>query len=100
VCEVYGFRLTLRAPCSEKSTEGPSEGGFEGIEKVFAAVGLGGGAQPPPARRDILSQDLLPIRAPSSGTRGQHIIHGLASLRLLACHCDTIKQGDVNSRIV
>ena len=59
VCEAYEFCLTLRAPRSEKSAERPSEGGFEGIEKVFAAVGLGGGAQPPPARRGMLSQDLF-----------------------------------------
>ncbi|KAI0267224.1 hypothetical protein BGY98DRAFT_1025624, partial [Russula aff. rugulosa BPL654] len=59
VYEVYEFCLTLRAPRSEKSTERPSEGGFEGIEKVFAAVGLGGAAQPPPARRGMLSRDLF-----------------------------------------
>ncbi|KAN0115718.1 hypothetical protein V8E52_006664 [Russula decolorans] len=41
----------------EKSAERPSEGGFEGIEKVFAAVGLGSAAQP--ARRGMLSQDLF-----------------------------------------
>jgi hypothetical protein len=40
-----------------KSAERPSEGGFEGIEKVFAAIGLGGAAQP--ARRGMLSQDLF-----------------------------------------
>jgi hypothetical protein len=40
-----------------KSAERPSEGGFEGIEKVFAAVGLGSAAQP--ARRGMLSQDLF-----------------------------------------
>ena len=57
--EAYEFCLTLRAPRSDKSAERPSEGGFEGIEKVFAAVGLGGAAQPPPARRGMLSQDLF-----------------------------------------
>ena len=41
VYEAYEFCLTLRAPRSEKSAECPSERGFEGIEKVFAAVGLG-----------------------------------------------------------
>ena len=59
VCEVYEFCLTLRAPRSEKSAERPSEGGFEGIEKVFAALGFGGGAQLPPARKGMLSQDLF-----------------------------------------
>jgi hypothetical protein len=59
VYEAYEFCLTLRAPRGEKSAERPSEGGFEGIEKVFAAVGLGGAAQPPPARRGMLSQDLF-----------------------------------------
>jgi hypothetical protein len=59
VYEAYDFCLTLRAPRSEKSAERPSEGGFEGIEKVFAAVGLGGAAQPQPARRGMLSRDLF-----------------------------------------
>src|SRR5258708_7030624 len=59
VYEAYEFCLTLRAPRSEKSVGRPSEGGFEGIEKVFAAVGLGGAAQPQPARRGMLSQDLF-----------------------------------------
>jgi hypothetical protein len=53
VCEAYEFCLMIRAPCSEKSAERPFEGGFEGIEKVFAAVGLGGGAQQRPARRGM-----------------------------------------------
>ena len=70
VHEAYEFCLTLRAPRTEKSAERPSEGGFEGIEKVFAAVGLGGAAQPPPARRGKLSQDLFegPKDAPSRGS--------------------------------
>jgi hypothetical protein len=59
VYEAYEFCLTLRAPRSEKSAQRPSEGGFESIEKVFAAVGLGGAAQPPPDRRAMLSQDLF-----------------------------------------
>ena len=77
VYEAYEFCLTLRAPRSEKSAEQPSEGrGFDGIEKVFAAVGLGGAAQPPPARRGMLSQDLFesPSGAPSrrsSAANGQ-----------------------------
>ncbi|KAF8465157.1 hypothetical protein DFH94DRAFT_360910 [Russula ochroleuca] len=67
VYEAYEFCLTLRAPRSEKSAERPPEGGFEGIEKVFAAVGLGGAAQPQPARRRMLSRDLFesPSGAPS-----------------------------------
>ena len=44
---------------SDKSAERPSEGGFEGIEKIFAAVGLGGAAQPPSARGGMLSRDLF-----------------------------------------
>ncbi|KAF8497822.1 hypothetical protein F5888DRAFT_1613094, partial [Russula emetica] len=59
VYEAFEFCLTLRAPRNEKSAERPSGGGFEGIEKVFAAVGLGGAAQPQPARRGMLSQDLF-----------------------------------------
>jgi hypothetical protein len=60
VYEAYDFCLTLCAPRSEKSAERPSEGGFEGIEKVFAAIGLGGAAaQPPPAHRGMLSRVLF-----------------------------------------
>ena len=57
VYEAYEFGLTLRAPRGEKSAERPSESGFEDIERpgVFAAVGLGGAAQLPPARRGMLS---------------------------------------------
>ena len=43
----------------DKSTERPSEGGSEGIEKVLAAVGLGGAAQPTPVCRGMLSRDLF-----------------------------------------
>ena len=57
VYEAYEFCLTLRAPRSEKSAERPSEGGFEGIEKVFAAVGLGGAVETQPARRGKLSRN-------------------------------------------
>ena len=83
VYEAYEFCLTLRAPRSEKSAERPEGGGFDGIEKVFAAVGLGGAAQPPPARRGMLSQDLFesPTGAPSGKSsaanghgRGQEVI--------------------------
>ena len=59
VYEAYEFCLTLRAPRSDKSAERSPDGGFEGIEKIFAAVGLGGAAQPPPARRGMLSQGLF-----------------------------------------
>jgi hypothetical protein len=59
VYEAYDFCLTLRAPRSKKSAERPSESGFEGIEKVFAAVGLGGAAQPQLARRGMLLRDLI-----------------------------------------
>ncbi len=67
VYEAYEFCLTLRAPRSEKSAEQPPAGGFEGIEKVFAAVGLGGAAQSQQARRGKLSRDLFesPKDAPS-----------------------------------
>jgi len=59
VYEAYEFCLMLCVPRSDKSAGRPSEGGLEGIEKVFAAVGLGGAAQPPPARRGLLSRELL-----------------------------------------
>jgi len=51
--------VSLRAPRSEMSAERSSEGGFEGIENIFAAVGLSGAAQPQPARRGMLSRDLF-----------------------------------------
>ena len=60
---------SLRAPRSEKSVEYSLEGGFEGTEKVFAAVGLGG-AQLPPARMGILSQDLLESPNGAQSRRG------------------------------
>src|SRR6266566_2335356 len=41
VYEAYEFCLMLHAPPSEKSAERPSEGGFEGIGKVFAPIRLG-----------------------------------------------------------
>ncbi|KAF8497819.1 hypothetical protein F5888DRAFT_1906594 [Russula emetica] len=44
---------------NEMSAERSSEGGFEGIENIFAAVGLSGAAQPQPARRGMLSRDLF-----------------------------------------
>jgi hypothetical protein len=41
--EAYEFYHTLRRPRTTQTTMAgqPSEGGFEGIKKVFAAVGLG-----------------------------------------------------------
>ena len=76
VYEAYEFCLTLRAPRSEKSAERPPEGGFDGIEKVFAAVGLGGAAQPQPARRRMLSRDLFesPNDAPNGNGHDQEVI--------------------------
>ena len=59
VYEAYEFCPTLRAPRPEKSAEHSPGGGFEGIEKVFAAVGLGGAAQPQQGRRGKLSRDLF-----------------------------------------
>ncbi|KAF8497809.1 hypothetical protein F5888DRAFT_1803273 [Russula emetica] len=44
VYDEYELCLTFRTPRSEKSAVRPSEGGFEGIENVFAAVGLSGAA--------------------------------------------------------
>jgi hypothetical protein len=41
----------------------------------------------------------LPTRFSAPGPRGQHIIHRLASLRILACDCDTTEQEHLNSRI-
>jgi hypothetical protein len=71
VQEAYDFCLTLRAPRqAQVAGQQPQEGGgFDGIEKVFAAVGLGGAGatQPTPARRGMLSRDLFesPKDAPS-----------------------------------
>lgn len=68
--EAYDFCLTLRAPRQSRMAgqQHPQESGFDGIEKVFAAVGLGGATtQPPQGRRGMLSQDLFesPGNAPS-----------------------------------
>jgi len=78
VYEAYEFCLTLRAPRSEKSAERPPGGGFEGIEKVFAAVGLGGAAQPQQGRRGKLSRDLFesPKDAPSRTSSAAANGHG------------------------
>jgi hypothetical protein len=57
VYEAYEFCLTLREPRSVKSAERPPEGRFEGIEKVFAVVGLGGAAQPQPPRRSMFLRE-------------------------------------------
>lgn len=68
VQEAYDFCLTLRAPRqAQVAGQHPQEGGFDGIEKAFAAVGLGGATQPPQARRGMLSRDLFesPKDAPS-----------------------------------
>ncbi|KAI9439198.1 hypothetical protein H4582DRAFT_2119755 [Lactarius indigo] len=69
VQEAYDFCLTLRAPRqAQVAGQQPQEGGFDGIEKVFAAVGLGGATtQPPQGRRGMLSRDLFesPKDAPS-----------------------------------
>jgi hypothetical protein len=58
VYEAYEFCLILYAPRNEKSAEGASERGFEGIEKVFAVVGLDCAAQSQPALRGVLLWDL------------------------------------------
>ena len=58
--EVYEFCLTLHVPHTEKLAENPPGGGFEGIKKVFAAVGLGGAvAQPQQGCRGKLLQELF-----------------------------------------
>lgn len=66
VYEAWEFCLTNKMPSrsggeiGEKKNDSEREGGmaFEGMEKVFAAVGLGGGP-PQPARRGILSGELF-----------------------------------------
>jgi hypothetical protein len=70
VHEAYEFCLTLRAPRTEKSAARPSEGGFDGIERVFAAVGLGGAAQSQQARRGKLSRDLFETPSKEAPSRG------------------------------
>ena len=79
VLEAYEFCLTLRAPRTTQTTTAaqPSEGGFEGIEKVFAAVGLGGATQPQPTRRGMLSQDLFETPTPKDGQSPRSSGHGL-----------------------
>ncbi|KAF8497814.1 hypothetical protein F5888DRAFT_1906591 [Russula emetica] len=67
-----------------RSSEEPSSS-FGRASKSLSSLG----------QRPAYSQP-LPIRISSPGPRGQHVIHSLASLRLLACHCDTTKQEDVH----
>ena len=88
--EAYDFCLTLRAPRQAPVLgKQPQEGGFDGIEKVFAAVGLGGAAQPSPARRGMLSRDLFesPKDAPSRKSsppngQGQDVVQPLPEVRV------------------
>ncbi|KAF8261984.1 hypothetical protein EI94DRAFT_1809524 [Lactarius quietus] len=93
VQEAYDFCLTLRAPRqAQVAGQQPPEGGFDGIEKVFAAVGLGGAAAPPtPARRGMLSRDLFesPKDAPSRKSspanaqgQGQDVVPPLPEARV------------------
>lgn len=78
VYEAWEFCLTNKMPSrlgdmGEKKTDSERGEGmaFEGIEKVFAAVGLGGGP-PQPARRGILSGELF--QTPEKEEAGTGII--------------------------
>src|SRR6266478_2038102 len=103
VYEAYEFCLTLRAPRSEKSAERPSEGGFEGIEKVFAAVGLGGAADTQPARRGKLSRDLFESpngatsRKSSAANGNGHGQEGLTPPPDAVVHEKSVAEGDKNA---
>ena len=101
VYEAYQFCLTLRAPRGEKSAERPPEGGFEGIEKVFAAVGLGGPAQPQPARRGMLSRDLFesPNGAQSRRSSAANGQEGSTPPPETLLHEKSMVEGDKNSPI-
>ncbi|EKM51050.1 uncharacterized protein PHACADRAFT_32092 [Phanerochaete carnosa HHB-10118-sp] len=97
VVDAYEFCLTDRLPRvpgaiaggGEKTKEGGGEahggggaaqqqqqqhqGGFEGIDRVFAAVGLGGqGAPPAAARRGVLTEELFATPEPSPGSDSRH----------------------------
>jgi hypothetical protein len=54
--EGYDFCLTTHVLWTTQmmTARQPSEGGFDGIEKVFTAVGLGSASQPQPACRGML----------------------------------------------
>jgi hypothetical protein len=99
VYEAYDFCLTLRAPRSERSAERPSEGGFEGTEKVFAAVGLGDAAQPQPARRGMLSQDLFesPSGAQSRKSSAANGQEGITPPPEGLVHEKSIAEGEKNA---
>ncbi|TCD63793.1 hypothetical protein EIP91_004944 [Steccherinum ochraceum] len=67
VYDAWEFCLTSKASLGrtveKRSESGEARGGgFEGIEKVIAAVGLGGGATP--ARRGVLSDELFATPEP------------------------------------
>ncbi len=97
------FCHTLRAPHNEKSAERPSEGGFEGIEKVFAAVGLGGAADTQPARRGKLSRDLFESpngatsRKSSAANGNGHGQEGLTPPPDAVVHEKSVAEGDKNA---
>lgn len=60
VIDAYEFCLTNKHPrvgCAPKDGSQSEGGGFDGIEKVFAAIGIGSPQQP--ARRGVLSGDLF-----------------------------------------
>ncbi|THH32764.1 hypothetical protein EUX98_g1460 [Antrodiella citrinella] len=67
VYDAWDFCLTSklqlgRSGEKKSGSEPRAGGGFEGIDKVIAAVGLGGG--PTPARRGVLSDDLFATPEP------------------------------------
>ena len=79
VYEAWEFCLTNKLPSrlggsgDEKKTDSERGMAFEGMEKVFAAVGLGGSA-PPPARRGILSGELFASPEPHDENSGTGIV--------------------------
>ena len=106
VQEAYDFCLTLRAPRqAQVPGQHPQEGGFDGIEKVFAAVGIGA-TQPTPARRGMLSRDLFesPKDAPSRKSspldgqgQGQEVVPPLPEARVRETTIEGVKHSPIKN---
>ena len=90
---------STHSPGAGKLAERPSEGGFERIEKVFAAVGLGGAAHPPPARRGMLLRDLFESRSGAESRRSSAANgkEGITPPHEAVLHEESIAEGEKNA---
>jgi hypothetical protein len=93
------FVLRFAQRAARKSAERSSEGGLEGIERLFAAVGLGSAVQLQPARRGMLSRDLL--ESPNGAqSRRRSVANGRGNGQeciIVLVHKKSIEEGDKNA---